>query len=148
MAETAVCVQVNFLATHLKMTTESKKLGSAGILAIGKQPDSTLGSWRCLDLMPLNSWCVSRSLFGSSLLLLEFILFREVLVDQLSAPLKSTENVTTFIFIHSLSLACFPQIYFFIHGDFHFPFILTFGVRGSRICLSFYYYFYNVGSRS
>lgn len=48
-----------------KMCMENKKFGSAGNVAIGKQPESSRGNARCLDLMLLNSWSISRSLFGS-----------------------------------------------------------------------------------
>lgn len=44
VAETA-SHKVNFLAIHLKITMESKKLGSAGILAMGKLPDPSRGSF-------------------------------------------------------------------------------------------------------
>lgn len=44
VAETA-SLKVNFLATYLKITMESKKLGSSGILAMGKLSDPSRGSF-------------------------------------------------------------------------------------------------------
>lgn len=48
MRETA-SLKVNFLAILLTVTVERKKLGSAGVLAVGEQPDLSRGSERCLD---------------------------------------------------------------------------------------------------
>ena len=91
MAE-AASLKGDFLAVHLKMIMESKQLGSAGILATGKQPDPSQGSLKCLDVMLLNSWYVSRSLFGSSLLLLEFTQFTEVCWTNAQLPLNQLKK--------------------------------------------------------
>lgn len=73
VVETA-SLEVDFLVIHPKTMMESKKLGSAGILAIGKLPDPSQGNLRGLVLILLNSWYGSRSLLAP-LLLLEFTQF-------------------------------------------------------------------------
>lgn len=119
------------------MIMESKKLGPAGLLAMGKQPDPSWGSLRCLDLVLLNSWYVSRLLFGSSLLLLEFTQFRKVCWTNPRLSLNQLKKWSVLYPSKTLLFAqyAFSEIYLFTQDDFHFPLISAFGVRISRVCL-------------
>lgn len=60
VAETA-SLKVNFLVIRPKNDYGEEEIGSAGNVAMGRLPDASQGSLRCLDLMLLNSWYVSRS---------------------------------------------------------------------------------------
>lgn len=103
-AETA-SLKVNFLAILLTVTMEKKKLGSAGILAVGEQPDPSRGSERCLDFDAFEFLVCFQIIVWLLAASARIYTVQRGFWDQFSAPLKSTEKVTTFIFIHSLILS-------------------------------------------
>lgn len=86
------------------MTVERKKLGSAGILAVGEQPDPSKGSEKCLDFDAFEFLVCFQIIVWFLAAFAGIYKVQRGFLNQFSAPLKSTEKVTTFIFIHSLSL--------------------------------------------
>lgn len=121
---------------------ESKKLGPAGILAIGKQPDPSQGSLKCLDLMLLNSWYVSRSLFGSWLLLLKFTQFTEVCWANAQLPLNQLKKWPLLYPSKSLLCSvCLPCDLFLYSRWLPFSFHLSFWDElAESVCLTFLFF--------
>lgn len=105
------------------------KVSSWGQQGSWQQASSQIpqGSLKCLDLMLLNSWYVSTSLFGSSLLLLEFTQFTEVCWTKAQLPLNQLKKWPLLYSSKSLPCSvCLPWDLFVNPRWLPFPFYLCF----------------------